>query len=134
MHAPRRRSDGRHSPRLQGALLTRALHDVAVRYDALFQFECPYLMVIQEAPRSQEDWHLAFEFFPFHRSRTAMKIRASIETATGLFINDILPEGTAHALAELDVSTLPMDETCLFVARPAEPWIPTASVNGQMGA
>ena len=40
-------------------------------------------MVVQEAPRSQPDWHLAFEFAPFHRSRTTTKIRASVETATG---------------------------------------------------
>ena len=73
--------------------LARAARDVALRYDALFGFECPYLMVVQEAPRAQPDWHLAFEFFPLHRSRTATKIRASVETATGLFLNDVLPEG-----------------------------------------
>ena len=77
-------------------------------------------MVAQEAPHSQGDWHLAFEFFPFHRSRTTMKIRAGVETATGLFINDILPEDAAHRLAELDVSTLSMDETCLLsLSRPS---------------
>ncbi len=114
--------------------LIRALHDVAVRYDALFHFECPYLMVAQEAPHSQGDWHLAFEFFPFHRSRTTMKIRAGVETATGLFINDILPEDAAHRLAELDVSTLPMDETCLFVAQPAEPRTPTSMSMAKLGA
>jgi UDPglucose--hexose-1-phosphate uridylyltransferase len=99
--------------------LARAIRDVALRYDALFGFECPYLMVVQEAPRSQDDWHLAFEFFPLHRSRTTTKIRASVETATGLFLNDVLPEDAARLLAELEVPAAPIDESCLVVARPA---------------
>ena len=99
--------------------LTRAIRDVALRYDALFGFECPYLMVVQEAPRSQPDWHLAFEFFPLHRSRTTTKIRASVETATGLFLNDVLPEDAARRLAELEVSAAPIDADCLFVVEAA---------------
>jgi UDPglucose--hexose-1-phosphate uridylyltransferase len=98
--------------------LARALRDVALRYDALFGFECPYLMVAQEAPRSQPDWHLAFEFFPLQRNRSTTKIRASIETATGLFLNDVLPEDAARALAELDVTTPPLDDGCLFSVQP----------------
>jgi UDPglucose--hexose-1-phosphate uridylyltransferase len=110
--------------------LARAIRDVALRYDALFGFECPYLMVVQEAPRSQPDWHLAFEFFPFHRSRTTTKIRASVETATGLFLNDVLPEDAARRLAELEVPAAPIDAGCLFVAEAAA----GRRVSGQMGA
>ena len=110
--------------------LARAIRDVALRYDALFGFECPYLMVVQEAPRSQPDWHLAFEFFPFHRSRTTTKIRASVETATGLFLNDVLPEDAARRLAELEVSAAPIDADCLFVVEAAA----GRMVTGRMGA
>jgi UDPglucose--hexose-1-phosphate uridylyltransferase len=99
--------------------LASALRDVTLRYDALFGLECPYLMVAQEAPRSQPDWHLAFEFFPFQRSRTTTKIRASVETATGLFLNDVLPEDAARRLAKLEVSAAPIGEDCLFVVQPA---------------
>jgi UDPglucose--hexose-1-phosphate uridylyltransferase len=98
--------------------LARALRDVALRYDALFEFEIPYLMVAQEAPRDQPDWHLAFELFPFHRNRSTTKIRASIETATGLFLNDVLPENAARALAELEVAAPALGEECLFVVQP----------------
>jgi UDPglucose--hexose-1-phosphate uridylyltransferase len=98
--------------------LVRALRDVALRYDALFGDECPYLMVAQEAPRSQPDWHLAFEFFPFQRSPTTTKIRASVETATGLFLNDVLPEEAARDLAGTEPATSPLDASCLFVVRP----------------
>jgi UDPglucose--hexose-1-phosphate uridylyltransferase len=98
--------------------LARGLRDVALRYDALFAFECPYVMVAQEAPRGEPDWHLAFEFFPFQRSRTRTKIRASVETATGLFLNDVLPENAARALAQLEIAAPPLDEACLFAVEP----------------
>ena len=101
--------------------LARALRDVALRYDALFDFECPYLMVAQEAPREEPDWHLAFEFFPFQRSRTTTKIRASVETATGLFLNDVVPEDAARALAELEIVAPSLDDRCLFAVRPQVP-------------
>ena len=101
--------------------LARALRDVALRYDALFAFECPYLMVAQEAPHGQPDWHLAFEFFPFQRSRSTTKIRASVETATGLFLNDVLPEDAARALAELGIAAPPFDDRWLFAVRPQTP-------------
>jgi UDPglucose--hexose-1-phosphate uridylyltransferase len=78
--------------------LISALRGVALRYDALHGAGTPYLLAAQEAPRGQDDWHLAFEFYPLRRSRTASKIRASIETATGLFLNDVLPETAAEAL------------------------------------
>jgi UDPglucose--hexose-1-phosphate uridylyltransferase len=79
--------------------LLRALRELALRYDALFGEETPYLMTAQEAPRWQPDWHLAFEFYPLRRSATATKIRASIETGTGAFLNDVLPEVAAARLA-----------------------------------
>jgi UDPglucose--hexose-1-phosphate uridylyltransferase len=97
--------------------LARALRDVVLRYDTLFAFDCPYLMVAQEAPSSQPDWHLAFEFFPFQRSRSTVKIRASVETATGLFLNDVLPEDAARALADLEIAAPPLDNGCLFAVQ-----------------
>jgi UDPglucose--hexose-1-phosphate uridylyltransferase len=100
--------------------LIRALRDVALRYDALFGEETPYLMTAQEAPRGAPDWHLAFEFFPLRRSRTATKIRASVETAAGVFLNDVLPEDAAARLAELDVAASPVGPAHLFRVEPVE--------------
>jgi UDPglucose--hexose-1-phosphate uridylyltransferase len=94
--------------------LIRALRDVALRYDALFGEETPYLMTAQEAPRGEPDWHLAFEFFPLRRSRTATKIRASVETGTGIFLNDVLPEVAAARLAELEVTAPSVGAEHLF--------------------
>jgi UDPglucose--hexose-1-phosphate uridylyltransferase len=97
--------------------LAHALRDVALRYDALFGADAPYLMVAQEAPRSQPDWHLAFEFYPLRRNPTTMKIRASVETATGMFLNDVLPEQAARQLAALEVAAAPLGDDCLFGVR-----------------
>lgn len=83
--------------------LATALRAVALRYDALFGFELPTMMVALEAPAGATDWHLAFEFLPIHRTAQLLKIRASVETATGLFINDTLPEASAARLRALGV-------------------------------
>lgn len=83
--------------------LAAALRQVVMRYDGLFGFELPYMMVALEGPDSAPDWHLAFEFLPPHRSARLMKVRASVETATGLFINDTLPEASAARLATVSV-------------------------------
>lgn len=80
-----------------------ALQELVRRYDRLFGSELPYMMVVHEAPRGAADWHLSFEFWPPHRSADKFKVRASVETSTGLFINDTLPETSAALLAGLQV-------------------------------
>jgi UDPglucose--hexose-1-phosphate uridylyltransferase len=84
--------------------LLRALSELTRRYDALFNLPLPYMMVAQEAPRDEPDWHLSFEFFPLNRSAEKVKIRASSETGLGLFLNDVLPEDAAAQLARLPVT------------------------------
>lgn len=56
------------------------------------------------------------EFFPPHRSVRLTKIRASVETATLLFINDTLPEASAARLAAVPV--VPRDEHEPFIVEP----------------
>ncbi len=94
--------------------LAVALRDVTRRYDALFDFQLPYMMVAQEAPHDQPDWHLAFELYPLHRAPRVTKIRASIETGLGLFLNDVAPEDAARKLAGLDVPGEPIELDSLF--------------------
>ena len=94
--------------------LAVALRDVARRYDALFDFQLPYMMVAQEAPHDQPDWHLAFELYPVHRAPGVTKIRASVETGLGLFLNDVAPEDAARQLARLAVPAEPIELDALF--------------------
>ncbi|MGZ6314183.1 MAG: galactose-1-phosphate uridylyltransferase [Candidatus Limnocylindrales bacterium] len=98
--------------------LAGALHGVVERYNGLFGFELPYMMVVQEAPRGADDWHLGIELYPPHRTRDLLKIRASVETATGLFINDTLPEASAKLLAA--IPTAPRKEHPGFVVERTE--------------
>lgn len=85
--------------------LAEALGAVVAGYDAIFAPEAmAYMMVGLEAPRvadgaAEPDWHLSFEFLPPNRGRHTLKMRASVETATGFFINDTVPETTAAELA-----------------------------------
>ena len=82
--------------------LVAAVADVVARYDNLWGFELPYLMAVQEAPAGDDgDWHLHVELLPPHRSESRLKVRASVETALGAFINDTLPEDTAAALSDV---------------------------------
>ena len=84
----------------------------------LFGFELPYMLIVYEAPRGADDWHLAVEFYPPHRSERLTKIRASVETSTLLFINDTLPEESAARLRAVPVA--PFGEHPGFVVVPAE--------------
>jgi UDPglucose--hexose-1-phosphate uridylyltransferase len=101
----------RHGVRRLGDLSDAALTDLASaldavisRYDGLWGFELPYLMCVQEAPDGVDDWHLHVEMLPPHRNQTRLKVRASVETALGVFINDTLPEANAEALAAVPVT------------------------------
>jgi UDPglucose--hexose-1-phosphate uridylyltransferase len=66
--------------------------------------------VCQEAPTAADgepvaDWHLSFEFLPPHRGPHKLKVRASVETAAGFFINDTVPEASAALLAAVPTGT-----------------------------
>jgi UDPglucose--hexose-1-phosphate uridylyltransferase len=116
--------------------LATALRAVVHRYDALYEVPLAYLMVCQQAPdrpldgRPVDDWHLSFEFLPPNRSPHKLKVRASVETAAGLFINDTLPEATAGLLAAaVDDDRLPDDATFPDVEVVAVPTgVPAANV------
>ena len=82
------------------------LSDVVGRYDGLWDFPLPYMMCVQEAPPvafdGADDWHLHVELLPPHRNPQRLKVRASVETALGVYINDTLPESLAADLRAVD--------------------------------
>jgi UDPglucose--hexose-1-phosphate uridylyltransferase len=90
--------------------LAAALREVVRRYDDLYETPVAYLMVCQQAPSGDDgqpvdDWHLAFEFLPPNRGPHKLKVRASVETAAGFFINDTVPETNAGLLAAASTGT-----------------------------
>ena len=108
VHVRARRHGARRLPDLtieERRDLAAALHTVVHRYDQLRPgTPLAYMMACQQAPTDDagdpiDDWHLSFEFLPPERAPGKLKIRASVETAAGLFINDTVPEASAAELA-----------------------------------
>jgi UDPglucose--hexose-1-phosphate uridylyltransferase len=127
VHVRARRHGCRRLPDLtaaEQAELARLLQEVVRRYDALYGFELPYLCTVQQAPTvgraAVQDWHLSLELLPPHRGRDKLKVRASVETATGAFINDTLPETSAAELAALDVPQAAVADYAAIAIEPAK--------------
>ncbi len=81
--------------------LAEVLKGVMARYDALWGFPMPYMMVVKQLPtdgRGSEADHLRIEFYPPLRTAKKIKYLASVETAAGTFINDTLAEEKAAEL------------------------------------
>jgi UDPglucose--hexose-1-phosphate uridylyltransferase len=83
--------------------LAEAIRSVLQQYRGVWGFDLPYMMCVHEAPNGEadeplDDWHLYVELIPPNRNATRLKIRASVETALGTFINDTLPEDNAAML------------------------------------
>jgi UDPglucose--hexose-1-phosphate uridylyltransferase len=81
----------------------RILKTVLMRYDALFGFSLPYMMLMHQQPTDGKDYpeyHFHVEFYPPHRAADKLKYRASCESGGGTFINDTLPEETAARLRD----------------------------------
>jgi UDPglucose--hexose-1-phosphate uridylyltransferase len=114
VHVRARRHGVRRLPDLTTAErrdLGAALKDVVRRFDRLHDGSpLAYMMVCQQAPVGDdgepvEDWHLSFEFLPPNRAPDKLKVRASVETAAGFFINDTVPEESAALLAAVPTGT-----------------------------
>lgn len=74
---------------------------VTQKYDNLFGFSFPYMMVMHQAPVAAERYpyfHFHVEFYPPHRSKTKLKYLAGCESGAGTFINDTVPEEIAAEL------------------------------------
>jgi len=80
--------------------LAEMLKWVTLKYDNLFNFSFPYMMLLHQAPaRGKYDFfHFHVEFYPPHRSKDKLKYLASVETGGGTFLNDSLAEERAAEL------------------------------------
>ncbi len=81
--------------------LALVLKGLLLKYDALFDFSFPYLMVVHQAPTDGAEYphyHLHFEFYPPHRTAKKLKYLAGCEAGAGSFINDTLAEEKAAEL------------------------------------
>ena len=80
--------------------LAEILKWLTLKYDNLYQFSFPYMMLMHQAPArgSFPEFHFHIEFYPPHRSKEELKYLASVETGAGTFLNDSLAEEKAAEL------------------------------------
>ncbi|MNR81970.1 Galactose-1-phosphate uridylyltransferase [compost metagenome] len=84
----------------------RMLKTVMQKYDGLFGFSLPYMMVMHQEPtdgREHPGCHFHVEFYPPNRTATKLKYLAGCESGAGTFINDTLPEEKAAELRAIAV-------------------------------
>lgn len=81
--------------------LAIVLKDVLVKYDNLFDFSFPYIMVMHQEPTTGEKYdyyHFHIEFYPPYRTREKIKYLAGSESGAGAFINGSAAEEKAEEL------------------------------------
>jgi len=81
--------------------LADILRAVTAIYNALFDFDMPYIMVFHQEPTDGNDYgyyHMHIEFYPPYRERDKLKYAAGIEWGAGTFTYDGIPEEKAREL------------------------------------
>jgi UDPglucose--hexose-1-phosphate uridylyltransferase len=81
--------------------LARVLKTLLLKYDHLWNFSLPYMMVMHQRPTdggAHESYHWHLEFYPPYRTPNKLKFLAGVESGAGTFINDTLAEEKAAEL------------------------------------
>jgi UDPglucose--hexose-1-phosphate uridylyltransferase len=90
--------------------LAGILKGVLLKYDNLWGFSMPYMMVLKQTPtdgRPVDEDHFRIEFYPPHRTKEKLKYLASVESGAGTFINDTLAEERAAELRQTEPLAAP---------------------------
>ena len=85
--------------------LASVLKIILTKYDNLWGFSFPYMMVLHQKPSAQGDFdhfHFHIEFYPPYRTKEKLKFLAGSEAGAGVFINDTLAEEKAAELREIE--------------------------------
>lgn len=80
--------------------LAKMLKQLNGKFDQLFGFSLPYMMVLHQAPSKQsaEHYHFHIEFYPLNRQANKLKYLAGVESGAGCFVTDMSPEYQASKL------------------------------------
>lgn len=87
--------------------LAKILKIVLEKFDKLWGFSFPYMMVMHQKPTDGKEYpgaHFHIEFYPPHRTPEKLKYLAGCETGAGTFVNDTLPEDKALELRTIKTS------------------------------
>jgi len=85
----------------EAVALARALKNVTVRFDNLWQMSFPYVMTLYQAPTDGGDYssfHFFISFYPPFRRPNVLKYLAGPEIGGGNFLSDTAPEAQAAEL------------------------------------
>lgn len=80
---------------------------VRQKYDNLYGFQLPLMMVVRQKPAKGDHpyFHFHVEFLPLQRSATKLKYLAGVESGAGTYLNDTLSEDRAADLRASDPRT-----------------------------
>jgi len=87
--------------------LASLLDVVRQKYDNLYGFPMPLMMLVRQRPARGEHpyFHFHIDFLPIQRSWTKLKYQASVESGNGTFLNDTRAEEQAGLLREAEPKT-----------------------------
>jgi UDPglucose--hexose-1-phosphate uridylyltransferase len=77
--------------------LAKMIKTVRMKYDNLWGFSIPLMMLVRQRPVRGEHpyFHFHIEFYPIQRSATKIKYLAGVESGSGTFLNDTVAEEKA---------------------------------------
>ena len=85
--------------------LAEILQTIIVKYNNLWDFSLPYIMVMHQRPSDGGDYphyHFHIEFYPPYRTPDKLKFLAGSEAGAGAYINDTLAEEKAEILRNIE--------------------------------
>ncbi len=83
--------------------LAELLHTIVNKYNNLWGFSLPYIMVTHQRPTDGQDYpyyHFHIEFYPPYRTQDKLKYLAGSEAGAGAYINDTHAEEKAQILRD----------------------------------
>jgi UDPglucose--hexose-1-phosphate uridylyltransferase len=88
----------------EAADLAAILRVVRRKYDNLYGFPMPLMMLLRQAPaKGDAPWfHFHVDFLPIQRGPTKLKYLAAVESGNGTFLNDTRPEDQAALLRNVE--------------------------------
>ena len=87
--------------------LASLLKLVRQKYDNLYGFPIPLMMLVRQTPAkgAHPYFHFHIEFLPIQRSQAKIKYLASVESGCGTFLNDTRPEEQAVVMRAAEPRT-----------------------------
>lgn len=91
----------------EAADLAALIRMVRQKYDHLYGFPLPLMMIVRQRPAKGEHpyFHFHVEFYPIQRSEKKLKYLASVESGAGTFLADTLAEDRAGELRAAEPRT-----------------------------